>query len=55
MIYNLLILFTGIYIGQEYKNIPSVKSIILYLSQKKKNIDLDIYYNKIKKNFLTKK
>ena len=55
MFYNLLILLTGIYLGQEYKSIPSIKNIVLYLNQGNQNTDFIIYYNKIKQIFLTKK
>jgi len=39
MLYSLFILTVGIYLGQEYPSIPSIKNIFLMYTKENKNVE----------------
>lgn len=57
MFYSILLLLSGIYIGQEYHNLPNVRSISIVIINYLKNIsdnhnDNDNYYSQLFSYFL---
>lgn len=55
MFYSILLLLSGIYIGQEYHNLPNVRSISIVIINYLKNISdnhNDNYYSQLFSYFL---